>query len=125
MYLKTFLEIAKKECRGLIPVKYYLLIPELLEADRQKVQKVYKDKDLNIIFHEKRKLLLTTWSVEKQQLSIYFDESNIRTLLFKDLQNVHYIKPDKLLVETNVSQSLLSLSDVDSLIEVSRNILII
>ena len=125
MYLKTFLEIAKKECRGLIPVKHYLLIPELLEADRQKVQKVYKDKDLNIIFHEKRKLLLTTWSVEKQQLSIYFDESNIRTLLFKDLQNVHYIKPDKLLVETNVSQSLLSLSDVDSLIEVSRNILII
>ena len=66
MYLKTFLEIAKKECRGLIPVKHYLLIPELLEADRQKVQKVYKDKDLNIIFHEKRKLLLTTWSVEKQ-----------------------------------------------------------
>ena len=125
MYLKTFFEIAKKECRGLIPAKHCLLIPESLGAETHKVQKIYKDKDLNIIFHEKPKLLLTTWSVERQQLSIYFDEANVRTLLVKNLKNVHYIKPDKLLVETNVSQSLLSLSNADSLIEVSRDIRII
>ena len=125
MYLKTFLEIAKKECRGLIPTKHCLLIPESLRAETYNVQKIYKVKHLNIIFHEKPKLLLTTWSVEKQQLSIYFDEANVRTLLVKDLQNVHYIKPDKLLVETNVSQSLLSLSNVDSLIEVSGDTRII
>ena len=63
MYLKTFLEIAKKECRGLTPVKHYLLIPELLEADRQKVQKVYK---------KFRRYTKSSEGIQRQRFKYYF-----------------------------------------------------